>query len=922
MLAPGLMEQLRRNPGAGWSACGAGLWGGAAAGVLDGAFTLLGGHATLGALRALELLVAAVSLGAVAGGALGAGLAGLARAARWLREARAPWWWSGRAGLLGRALGGHPEAALAALVAAPLLVYDGIAMLSGRRAAALPARGLLAALFVVVAMAAIYVAVRACRALLGQGGRRRFGLMAALAAGAGVSLHHADRCLLPRLYPWFHGTLTLFTLLALVLAAWLARRAWGSRGARVGESRVFSGGPVLVVVLLVATAGGSLVRLRNSQVLRFVVHEQTRLTGAMLRMLSPNGPVRWENDDDDTSGEEVATLPAGPLRPGADIILITVDALRADHVHAYGYARPLTPAMDALARRSTRFARAYAQAPHTSFSIASLLTGTYHATVARLAPGRVDETIATVLRRQGFTTAAFYPPAVFFNDGPELKAYADRHYDFEHVTYDDADAERRVDQVIGFLAKARPERALVWAHLFEPHEPYESHPAFPFGGRDVDRYDSEIAQTDRAVGRLLDWLAKHRPNAVVVLTADHGEEFDEHGGRYHGSTLYDEQVRVPLLVQVPGVGPHVVSGPVQLVDVVPTLLGLLGFEASPGMRGTNLGPWLARPPAAEGSLPPAFAEVGDKRMIALGHEKLVCDLNWGYCALYDLARDPLETHNVADERAERLRILRAELDDWLDANVRRTSRLAGSEGGDDDHPVPRAIERARLGDLAAVPGLVSLLVPEVPAESRREAVRLLATLPARPATAAALREGRGDADPEVADWAAVALVRLGQLAGRARARAIAADPARPRHVRIHAALALAALGERETVAFLLEALSEESSPSLRRAIISRLGQLKDTRAVPALLALLEDVRHRAETVEALGEIGDGRACAPLIERLLADGYVPVRLQAALALAKLGDAVAIPALETAAREDSEPSVVEAAMIAVQALRPAL
>jgi HEAT repeat protein len=109
---------------------------------------------------------------------------------------------------------------------------------------------------------------------------------------------------------------------------------------------------------------------------------------------------------------------------------------------------------------------------------------------------------------------------------------------------------------------------------------------------------------------------------------------------------------------------------------------------------------------------------------------------------------------------------------------------------------------------------------------------------------------------------------------------------------------------------------------LRRLVIQQLGRLKDARAVPVLLALLEDVHHRIEVVEALGEIGDGRARGALIERLLGDGYVPVRLQAALALAKLGDSVAIPALETAAREDTEPSVVEAATNAALTLKAAL
>ncbi len=165
----------------------------------------------------------------------------------------------------------------------------------------------------------------------------------------------------------------------------------------------------------------------------------------------------------------------------------------------------------------------------------------------------------------GWRTAEFFPPAVFFVDAQKLKAYADTYINIEYVEVRRClDAERRVDQIESYFDTVKPPKAFVWVHFFEPHEPYVAHTDFPFGATDIDRYDSEIAYVDRAIGRLIAYLHRVRPRAIVILAADHGEEFDEHGGRYHGSTLYDEQLHIPMIVAVPGVSPRVVPNPVEL----------------------------------------------------------------------------------------------------------------------------------------------------------------------------------------------------------------------------------------------------------------------------------------------------------------------------------------------------------------------
>src|SRR5262249_20720174 len=144
------------------------------------------------------------------------------------------------------------------------------------------------------------------------------------------------------------------------------------------------------------------------------------------------------------------------------------------------------------------------------------------------------------------------------------------------------------------------------------------------------------------VGLIVDAVRKARPGAVVLVTADHGEEFGEHGGRYHGSSVYEEQVRVPLLISAPGLlKSRRVSQPVQLVDLLPTVLAGLNIPRPARVRGTDLGPLLVgKPPAPGFEEGFAFAETDEQTLLARGELRLVCARKIGACALYDLARDP------------------------------------------------------------------------------------------------------------------------------------------------------------------------------------------------------------------------------------------------------------------------------------------
>jgi arylsulfatase A-like enzyme/HEAT repeat protein len=860
-----------------------GILGGAVAALLDVAVALAGGIGGVSAGKALRLAGVAVGLLAALGGLAGLVLAGGARVARGRRP---PARWS---------------AALATLAGAPLLVWDAFALFRGPQAAKIPAHVALSLAIVAVGLGALYGLARGYQGLVAEGRapRRLAGGLVVVA----LALAFGNRFVLPRLYGWFHDTLSVATLVLSILAARLVVRE-----ARAGRLIALGGAAVVAAAAAVLAIG-------SSQMLGYVAHERTAVTALALRALPPavaNRPAASAERRPDATA--LPPLPVGPRRPQADVLVITIDALRADHVGAYGYRRPTTPHIDALAAGGVRFARAYAQAPHTSFSVASLMTGKYFATLARIAPGEHHEPIAAVMRSYGWRTAAFYPPAVFFVDAQKTKSFADSNFDFEYVKFEYIDAQKRVDQMLAYYDGVGPKRTFVWVHFFEPHEPYVSHPEFPFGAGDIDRYDSEIAYADAAVGRLVAAVRARRPGMIVVVAADHGEEFDEHGGRYHGTTLYDEQLRIPLVISVPGVTPHVVEGQVQLIDVTPTLLNLLDIPVPARMRGTDLGPWLATPPAPAARLPPAFAEVDDKRMMVIGADKLLCDLRWGACASYDLAADPGERKNLAEERPARAAELRGLLDAWLDGHVRmeplvgQGARIAETGG------VPRAIERGRLGDVLAAPGLAAVVAAPGALPERREAIALLVGLPPRPETAGSLSRAASDPDPVIAAWAKVGAFRVGDPSTRPAVQAMAADPAAEPKLRARAALALAGAGDPSGLEVLGGALDRCEDVLFCRDIITTLGRLRDRRAVPILLKHLPEVQNRREMVVALGEIGDPAAANPLLERLARDEYVTVRIEAARALARLGDARLGPRVGAAVRHETEPTVVAAARAA--------
>lgn len=354
--------------------------------------------------------------------------------------------------------------------------------------------------------------------------------------------------------------------------------------------------------------------------------------------------------------------PASPSpsasRPIDGVVLITIDTLRADRVGAYGWRAARTPAIDGLAARGVRAERAYATAPITLTSHASLLTGLYpphhgaRHNGMRLGPN--IPTLAELLKARGFATGAFV--AAF-----PLDRRFGLHRGFD--VYSDAlprgaDGRPRnerpgrdvVDEALVWLATHAASPFLLWVHLFEPHAPYEGEGA----SRSVsDRYDDEVARADAQVARVVRAVEPRAASTLVVVASDHGEAFGEHGELAHSIFVYDTTLRVPLVIAGAGGAGRVIAEPVSLVDIVPTMLDLLKHPAAEtdgvSLAGALSGGALARRSIyAESFAPLLDFGWSPLRTVRDGDDKYIAAPK---PELYDLARDPGETKNQLAERA-------------------------------------------------------------------------------------------------------------------------------------------------------------------------------------------------------------------------------------------------------------------------------
>jgi arylsulfatase A-like enzyme/Tfp pilus assembly protein PilF len=371
-----------------------------------------------------------------------------------------------------------------------------------------------------------------------------------------------------------------------------------------------------------------------------------------------------------------------PAKPAPNVVLITIDTLRADHVGCYGYKQIKTPNIDGLAADGVRFDRAFAVVPVTLPSHSSMLTGTYPMLSGmhdfsgnKLSP--LQPTLASVLKQAGYQTGAVIGSSVLdsrFGLNQGFDFYYD-HFEFSRLDEANLDQMERpgnvvADVALNWLAKNSQKKFFLWMHLYDPHFPY--HPPEPYSREYAAQpYDGEIAFADEQVGRLLRFLKDKGiyQNTVIVLCGDHGESLGEHGEKTHGFFIYNATMHVPLIIrlpeQLPGQLPEktaarTLADPVSLADLMPTVLSAVGLQIPSQVQGRSLLPEIRPDPSAP--------DVQANRERTLYGETFLprIHFNWSELRgsentkyhfidaprpeLYDLAKDPDEVHNLFAEK--------------------------------------------------------------------------------------------------------------------------------------------------------------------------------------------------------------------------------------------------------------------------------
>lgn len=373
-----------------------------------------------------------------------------------------------------------------------------------------------------------------------------------------------------------------------------------------------------------------------------------------------------------------------------EVFLVTIDTLRADHVHCYGYESIQTPALDGLARDGIRFSEAFTPSPITNTSHTSILTGllpsSHGVTDFAIPLAATHLTLAELLKKNGYKTAAFIGAVIL--DSKTLAPGLDRGFDFydnfpEHGQTKSrwGRLERRGMDVVQHAEAwitAHPAGShFVWVHLYDPHDPYEPPP--PYSQTYKDRlYDGEVAYADSALAHFVSYLKKsgRYDNAMIVVVGDHGEGLGEHHENTHGIFLYDSTTHVPLIVKLPvklagrGNPGKAVDAQVRTIDILPTVTELLRISPPERLDGAALQPYFAgtgggtgnndRTAIGETDYPLRFGWAPLRSVRAEGFKFIEAPRP----ELYDLHADPGELANqyqAANASAQKFRAFLAEM---------------------------------------------------------------------------------------------------------------------------------------------------------------------------------------------------------------------------------------------------------------------
>ncbi len=394
-----------------------------------------------------------------------------------------------------------------------------------------------------------------------------------------------------------------------------------------------------------------------------------------------------------------------------NVVVVSMDTLRAGNLSCYGHSSPTSPNIDALAERSMVYDNAICEVPLTGPSFCAMMTSRFPRETGVIRNGiPLPEDVTTVA--QIFSGAGYETLCVTSNWTLKGKLSGlDRGFDvyrdeFSEKRWGLLKSERDATEVtkiaLELLKNRDTERPLfAWFHYSDPHAPYKMRENFevtaakdvPKGktGRIARKYDSEIAYADASIGHLLDALPKE--DTYVVFIGDHGESLGEHGYLGHGRRLYQPGLEIPFMISGPGIEPGRSDAPVRGLDLGTTLLGFAGLEAVPEMTGINL--FAANAPSSRTRVVETYGGAvlnipGAKEImtnmgpqlqgVLVGDWKLVLDGKQG--ELYNLARDPKEIENLAETHPERMEKLAQIIRDWtqsVEAGVAADAELTDED---------------------------------------------------------------------------------------------------------------------------------------------------------------------------------------------------------------------------------------------------
>jgi arylsulfatase A-like enzyme len=506
--------------------------------------------------------------------------------------------------------------------------------------------------------------------------RERSVSIATLALLLAASVFHiADRSYYLGIYPTLHQGLSFFAIVFASIAIDSVRKAVWRRGHRILVGTI-------VVACFIGIGSYHLKSFFDgpTSARAYLFQELTTTKSLIHRVpyarddtnvveplaLSPRFQ-RW-NRQREAARKRISELRGSkPL----NLLVVSIDAVRRDHTSLHGYVRKTTPFLEELAAKAMVFEDARSPSTASFFSLTSTLSGAFPSSIS-LMNGQDPDFLGRAMKEAGYQTLGIYTEAVFGARPPnwpmpDMRLGQERHV----ATTDDSDV--LVPQVLAAMSQMKSQFFLL-THLMDPHFPYQQRPGFRFGETDMDAYDSEIAFTDLQLRQLFEGMKERGflENTIVVIAADHGESFGEHGLYLHCGDPFEEQCRIPFLVYLPFIteGKRI-PGTVSLTSLAPTLVDILGTRNLANCEAPSLVPLILetseskdyytvveRPVIQERKKYPAVSA------LVKGKYKLRVQHDAGLKQLFDINSDPLETRDLSEVNIEAFQSMVALYHEW------------------------------------------------------------------------------------------------------------------------------------------------------------------------------------------------------------------------------------------------------------------